>query len=171
MFWSLVVLLAACLVFAAIGGFVTIGKPDPGPVTEFDAHSALVEDAQHMPFPVREPALPDGWQSNSGRLESVDGHDVSVVGWVTPSNTYVELVQTDAPMDSLRGFSKGPRPSAAPITVGGREWTIYSGDDDIRDIWVTDLGDVRIGLTGGAERGDFETMATAVENAAPLAKS
>lgn len=168
MFWSLVVLLVACLAFAAIGGYVTIGKPKPGPVPEFDAHAALSEDARSMAFPVREPVLPEGWQSNSGRIESPGGRDATVVGWVTPSQTYVELVQTDASEQDLRQLGQGPRPNAAPITVDGREWTIYSGDDGVRDMWVTDLGDVRLGISGAAGRGDFETMASAVTKAEPL---
>ena len=170
MFWSIVVLMLVCLVFAAIGGYVTFGQPKPGPVPEFDSHHALSEDARTLDFPVREPELPADWQSNSGRLERLGNHDASVVGWVTPSNTYVELIQTSADAQTLQQRGEHPRPEQRPMPLGGEEWTIYSGED-ARDMWVLDEGDVRIAVSGQAGQSDFETMAEAAAHAEPLPAS
>lgn len=167
MFWSIMVLMVVCLLFAALGGYVTFGRPQPGPVPEFDSHHALTEDARTLDFPVREPELPGDWTSNSGRLERLGDHDASVVGWVTPSNTYIELVQTTASADQLRQCGEHPRPEERPMPLGGQDWTIYSGDD-ARDIWVLDDGDVRIAVSGQAGQSDFETMAEAAAIAEPL---
>ena len=167
MFWSIMVLMVVCLLFAAIGGYVTFGRPQPGPVPEFDSSHALAEDARTMGFAIREPKLPADWQSNSGRLERLGDDDASVVGWVTPSNTYVELIQTTASADQLRQRGEDPRPEERPLPLGGNDWTVYSGDD-ARDMWVLDEGDVRIAVSGQASQSDFETLAEAAANAEPL---
>lgn len=174
MIWSMLALMAGCLVFAAIGGFVSCspgGKPQTGPIPEFDAAHAYAQDARTMPYPVREPQLPEGWQSNSGRTQDAAGNPVSIVGYVTPDGGYVELLQTNAVALDLRGFGQGPRPHEQALPLAGHEWTVFTGDEDIRPMWVLDLGEVRLGVSGQSTQAEFETMARAASEAEPLPRS
>lgn len=169
MFWSLVVLMGICALFAGVAGLCTFSPsgPQQGPIPEFDAEASLRQDARSLDFAIRSPEVPDDWTSNSGRVQGFAGTSSSHVGWVTGERSFVELVQTDATMDDFRTLGGGPRPSRTVVPVAGREWTVYSGDD-VRPVWALDLGDARVAVTGSAGTGDFEELAAAVQAADPL---
>ncbi|HHX84200.1 MAG TPA: DUF4245 domain-containing protein [Actinomycetales bacterium] len=169
MVWSLVILMAICAAFAGIAGLCTFSPsgPQQGPIPEFDAEASLRQDARSLDFAIRSPEVPEGWTSNSGRVESFAGTSSSHVGWVTGERSFVELVQTDAPLEDLRRVGGGPRPSMSMIPVAGREWTVFTGDD-VRPVWAVDLGDARVAVTGSAATSDLEALAAAVQDAEPL---
>ena len=169
MFWSVAVLMVICAVFAGLAGLCTFSPsgPEQGPIPDFDADASLRTDARSLEFPIRSPEVPEGWTSNSGRVQSFAGTDSSHVGWVTGERSYVELVQSDAPEDAFRSLDGGPRPAANMVPVSGREWTVYTGDD-VRPVWVLDLGEVRLAITGSAPSADFESLAAAAQSAEPL---
>src|SRR5919112_388171 len=53
-------------------------------------------------FPISEPAgLDDGWTPVSAAWQQVDGGRVLRIGYVTPGGGGVQVVQTDAPVDSF----------------------------------------------------------------------
>lgn len=169
MFWSVVVLMVIVGVFAGVAGQCAFSPsgPEQGPIREFDAGASLAEDARTLDFPIRSPEVPEGWTSNSGRVQSLGGFTSSHVGWVTGERSYIELVQTDAPEDVVRMVDGEPRPSRTMVPISGREWSVYNGDD-VRPVWVLDTGDTRVAVTGSAPNSDFETMATAVQDSGPL---
>lgn len=169
MFWSMVVLMAIVGAFAGLSGMCSFSPtgPEQGPVREFDARASLEKDAETLGFAIRLPEVPEGWTSNSGRVQGISSFTSSHTGWVTGDRTYIELIQSDAPEDVLRSVDGEPRPSRTMIPVAGTEWSIYTGDD-VRPVWVLDTGDVRLGITGSAPTSDFETMAAAVQDAEPL---
>lgn len=169
MVWSLVILMAICAAFAGIAGLCTFSPsgPQQGPIPEFDAEASLRQDARSLDFAIRSPEVPEGWTSNSGRVESFAGTSSSHVGWVTGERSFVELVQTDAPLEDLRRVGGGPRSSMSMIPVAGREWTVFTGDD-VRPVWAVDLGDARVAVTGSAATSDLEALAAAVQDAEPL---
>lgn len=169
MFWSMAVLLAICGVFAGVVGLCSFSPsgPEQGPIPDFDAQASLEQDARSLEFAIRSPEVPEGWTSNSGRVQGFAGTTSSHVGWVTGERSYIELVQSDAPVDAFRGLSEGPRPDTTVIPVQGHEWTVFDGDD-ARPVWVLDLDDARVAVTGSAPSSDFETMAAAVQDAEPL---
>ena len=49
------------------------GGPGQGPAPTYDAPAALQADADALKIPIRLPQLPEGWQSNSGSREGIDG--------------------------------------------------------------------------------------------------
>jgi len=100
-------------------------------------------------------------------VRDLGGSDASHTGWVTPDRQYVELVQSLAQVDDFRRLQGGPRPDRSTVDVDGRQWTVFSGDD-VRPVWVNDLGDARVGVTGGAGEAEFRALAAAVQRAAPL---
>lgn len=169
MFWSLVVLMAICAAFAGLAGQCSFSPsgPEQGPIPDFDAQASLEQDARSLGFAIRSPEVPEGWTANSGRVESFAGTSSSHVGWVTGERSYVELVQSDAPVDAFRSLSGGPRPNVSEIPVQGQEWTVLTGDD-VRPVWVLDLDDVRVAVTGSAPNSDFEALAAAVQSSDPL---
>lgn len=169
MFWSLAVLLVICAAFAGIAGQCTFSPsgPEQGPVPDFDARASLEQDARSLPFPIRSPEVPEGWTSNSGRVQGFADTTSSHVGWVTGERSYVELVQSDAPLDAFRNLNGGPRSDRSMIPVHGQEWTVFDGDD-VRPVWVLDLGDARVAVTGSAATSDFESLAVAAQGAEPL---
>lgn len=168
-FWSVVVLMVICGLFAGVAGMCTFSPsgPEEGAIPAFDAEASLQQDARSMPFPIRSPEVPGDWTSNSGRVQGFAGTSSSHVGWVTEERNYVELVQSDAPEDAFRSLNGGPRPERTTIPVRGREWVVLEGDD-VRPVWVLDTGDARVAVTGSAARGDFEDLAAAVQDAEPL---
>ncbi|MFN7243898.1 MAG: DUF4245 domain-containing protein [Dietzia cercidiphylli] len=169
MFWSVVVLMAIVGIFAGVAGQCTFSPsgPQQGAIPEFDAEASLRQDARSLGFPVRSPDVPEEWTSNSGRVESFADTTSSHVGWVTGERSFVELVQSDAPEEAFRSLNGGPRPSRTIVPVTGQEWTVYTGDD-VRPVWVLDLDDVRVAVTGSATTSDFEALAAAVQDTEPL---
>ena len=169
MFWSVVVLMVICGIFAGVAGQCTFSPtgPEQGPIPDFDARASLQQDARSLPFPIRSPEVPDNWTSNSGRVQSFAGTSSSHVGWVTAERSYVELVQSDAPEDAFRSLNSGPRPERTMVPVSGREWAVLKGDD-VRPVWVLDMDVVRVAITGSAPTSDFEALAGAVQDAEPL---
>ena len=165
MLWSLVPLVAICLLIAVVSGNCSVGltggaSDDRTPA--YDVRGGLTADAQTMPFPVRLPEVPQDWQPNSGLRAGIDGRVVSNVGFITSDGVYMQLSQTDAPEDGLVAYLDDKMPIGKGVTdVGGQQWVRYSTSDD-RTIWVADLPDVRIGLYGKASEKDFTTMAQAV---------
>ena len=168
MFWSVVVLMVICGLFAGVAGLCTFSPsgPEQGQIPQFDADASLRQDARSLEYPIRSPEVPADWTANSGRVQGFAGTTSSHVGWVTGERSYVELVQSDAPEDAFRSLNGGPRPERTIVPIAGREWTVLTGDD-VRPVWVLDLDDVRVAVTGSAPTDQFETLAAAVQDAEP----
>ena len=169
MFWSVVVLMVICGLFAGVAGLCTFSPsgPEQGQIPQFDADASLRQDARSLEYPIRSPEVPADWTANSGRVQGFAGTTSSHVGWVTGERSYVELVQSDAPEDAFRSLNGGPRPERTMVPIAGREWTVLTGDD-VRPVWVLDLDDVRVAVTGSAPTDQFETLAASVQDAQPL---
>ena len=114
MFWSLAPLVAACIVLAAVLGMCSFapGGPGPGPAPDYDARAALQADADALGIPIRLPALPDGWRSNSGSRSGIEGGRTdangqparavaSTVGYLAPNGMYMGLTQSNADEEKL----------------------------------------------------------------------
>lgn len=144
------------------------GRPENGPVQEVDGATFMSMEARAMSFPVRFPQMPEGWVNNSARRSTIGENPVPVVGWVTPKEGYVQLTQTDADVDTaVERIDSAPREKTGTQLIDGPESveaTVYSSDDpEVRDLWVVDLGDVRLLVKGQAKEEDFrELMATAI---------
>lgn len=191
MLWSLGPLVVACLVLAGLVGMCSFqGRgPSTGSVPHYDAAAALKADAQTLGFPIRLPALPAGWQANSGARDGIeagrttpDGQQVrakvSTVGYIAPSGKYVSLTQSNADESKLVAFLHPDLYPSGAQDVAGVQWVVYgefggeSGDAVLAEpVWTTRLGGAdgtQIALTGAGGADDFRTLATATQNAAPL---
>ena len=115
MFWSLAPLVVVCIVLAGLLGMCSFqGRgPTEGPAPAYDAPSALQADADALEIPIRLPALPDGWRSNSGGRSGIEAGAVdpgtgaptravvSRVGYLAPSGRYLSLTQSNAEEEQL----------------------------------------------------------------------
>ena len=189
MFWSMGPLVLACLVLAGMVGMCSFSPrgPQTGKVPAYDAAAALQADADTLGFPVRMPALPGGWQPNSGARAGIDGArtdpangqpiraKVSTVGYITPGGMYLSLVQSNADEDKLVRYLQADAYPAGAQDVAGITWIVYEAPGDgLRDepVWTTHLdgpaGGSQVALTGAGGVEDFRTLAVAVQSASPL---
>ena len=170
---SLIPLVAICVLFAALASqcsFAPFG-PKAGPVPYFDVDAALQSDAASLDFPIRDPELPTDWRSNSGSRGDVagaQGGEASTVGFLTANGRYLQLTQSAATEAALVPFVAGDRRYATGTEqAGGATWVVYA-EDGSEPIWVADLGDVRVLLTGSADHDDFVALADAALRAEPI---
>ncbi|MFF0817437.1 DUF4245 domain-containing protein [Rhodococcus sp. NPDC003318] len=171
--WSLIPLVLFMVVIAGIARSCSFspGGPTAGPVPQFDTNSALEFDAAELDFPIRNPTVPDTWQPNSGSrgtATGAGGGDVSTVGYITDAGRYVQLSQSSATEEALVPWVAGdPRASTGAEQFAGNSWVQYP-EEGSEPIWVTDLGDVRVLITGSGSTEEFGQLAEAVGQARPL---
>ena len=146
------------------------GAPENGPVHEVDAPAVVSMESRAMAFPLRYPDVPEGWIPNSARRMGLNNQPAVVVGWVTPNATYVQLTQTSADLKyALEHIDRHVRTLGEPVDIDGQTFTTYTSDDPTAgEAWGTDLGDVRIIISGGGTEEDYRTMAKAILKAAPI---
>src|SRR5512139_4067820 len=182
MFWSIGPLVLACILFAGLLGMCSFqgSGPGAGPAPDYDAPAALQADADALKIPIRLPRLPDGWRSNSGSRNGIDGGRTdpatgrqlravsSTVGYLAPSGMYLSLTQSNADEDKLiRSMNSDVVPTGVQ-DVDGVRWVVYEGgeagaeDGPAEPVWTTRLtgptGPAQIALTGAASTEDFRTL-------------
>lgn len=171
MAWSLIPLILGCLLIAAVAGqcSLRVGGPEAGEVPRIDLAATLQVDADAVPFPIRQPAVPEGWIPNSASQPEIRGASVagSTVGFVTDAGTFLSFTQTDAPeqelaLDRARG-ARLEAPTGAE-TVGDVDWVVYD-EENSEPVWVADLGETRVAITGSGSPDEFVTLAEAVGDA------
>lgn len=146
------------------------GAPKQGPVQEVDAVTFTSTEARAMNFPVRMPEAPEGWVTNSARRSMVDDTPAVTIGWVSTEGGYLQLTQTGEELeDALRGIDPDPRTLADTHQMAGEEVQLYTSEEsDVRDLWVVDLDEVRLLMTGAGTDEEFTTLMTAAIEADPL---
>jgi hypothetical protein len=190
MFWSIAPLVIACIVLAGLLGMCSFAPSGPGvgPVPDYDAPAALQADADALKIPIRLPRLPDGWQSNSGSRNGIDGGRTdpasgqpsravsSTVGYLAPSGMYVSLTQSNADEDKLVASIDPDLFPAGTEDVDGVKWVVYQGggqdDKPAEPLWTTRLngpgGPAQIAITGAAGTDEYRMLAQATQTQSPL---
>lgn len=174
MIWSLIPLLLLCAFIAVVSGNCSVGLTGGSgddKVPAYDVANGLRADARSVTFPIRLPQTPADWKPNSGTTVALENTVVSNAGYITANGVYIQLSQTNATQDAVVGYLSDDETllGAGTRDVGGRQWVAYGKPDGGRTVWVTDLGDVRIGLKSNkAKDDDFSTLASAVLAASPL---
>ena len=171
--WSLIPLLLACLVIAAVAGQCSlhVGGPKEGVIPTVDAPASWNADAATLDFPIRSPQVPDGWTPNSASRKAVtgaDGAQESTVGFITTKGNYLAVTQSSATEDQLVKFvADGARSATDAQQIAGVTWVVY-GEEGVEALWVADFRDVRVLITGAGTSDEFLELATAVVNAKVL---
>lgn len=173
MFITIIPLVLIVMVLAGLSRACSFspGGPTEGPPLNVDVAAELRDDAAVMDFPIRLPQLPEDWRGNSASRDVVSGPlggDSATVGWMTSSGRYLRLVQSAASEDALVASQVGGMRSASGAReAGGQSWVVYP-EQDAEAVWVADLGEVRLLITGSGSTEDYQTLAAAVAQAPPL---
>lgn len=160
------------MMFLAVGatGLCSINPEKSGPVQNVDAATFLEMEARGSGAVIREPVMPDGWQPTAARRKQVGSESGAVVSWLTANEGYVESAQTQLALEDVpTAYDSNYRANSERREVAGQDVEILSSDDkDVRPLWITDLGDARLILTGSASDADYEAALTAFVEAEPL---
>ena len=174
MIGAIVVLLViiGVLVTATRGCAFDPGGPNVSPdsAPSVDASARLRDAAEAVTFPLRRPELPASWRANSSSTAAVAADDVVVrVGWVTPEGRYLQLSQSggEAP-DVLIAETGETGRTTGSVEVDGVTWAVYSSRRD-EVAWLTTLDGVVTLVTGSGTEEEFRVLASAVQEAEPLA--
>ncbi|WP_268914163.1 DUF4245 domain-containing protein [Corynebacterium uropygiale] len=161
------VVMILCVGFTGLCSF-NPGRPENGPVQAVDDHAMLDGEAHTLGFPIRYVEAPEGWTANSARRINVNNEPAASVGWVTAKDGYVRLVQTGvSAKDAVDGFDGYTREEIGQRSIEGHEAHIFSTMDEDKDnLWVVDLGGVRLLAQGeGSEEDIVEILARAIRTA------
>ena len=188
MFWSLAPLVVVCIVLAGLVGMCSFSPSGPvdGTAPTYDAATALQADASAVPFGVRLPRLPEGWQANSGTRTGIEAGRTdpatgakqiavsSRVGYIAPSKMYVSLTQSNADETTLvQSIQKSVYPSGVEDIAGVR-WIVYQGGEGSEPVWTTRLnspaGPTQVAISGAGSADDFRTLALATQSQPPLSR-
>jgi hypothetical protein len=175
----------ACIVLAAVLGMCSFAPsgPGPGPAPDYDAPSALQADADALRIPIRVPALPEGWHSNSGSRAGIDAGRTdpsgqqaravsSTVGYLTPAGMYMALTQSNAAEEKLvRSIDPDMVPTGTQ-DVDGVRWVVYEGESTAEPVWTARVngpaGPAQIAIRGAGGTAEYRTLAAAVQKQPPL---
>ncbi len=168
----LLTMIPLVLLIALVAGISGLwSNPDPAPVGSIDETLALEYDATIVDFPIRIPDAPSEWQPNSGQrveLEEDGGGIVTWIGYVTDDNLYLRYSQSGISAQRLVEYHYGDINNVLGTeTVDGTTWTLYRAGNG-EPIWLVDLDDVRIAMTGSATEAQFTTMAERIMAVEPL---
>jgi Protein of unknown function (DUF4245) len=189
MFWSIAPLVIACIALAGLVGMCSFQPAGPGngPPPSYDATAALRADATVLGFPVRDPALPAGWQPNSGGRGGIENgrtdprsHQqvravTSTVGYLTPTGMYLALMQSNADEDKLVSAVRSGMYPTGVQNVNGVTWVVYQGgqgEQATEPVWTARLdgptGPAQVAVTGAGSSAEFRTLAAATQAQPPL---
>jgi hypothetical protein len=164
---ALVVLALVVLVAGGVSKSCTFAPTGPtidaSRLPTVDVAAELRRLAPDSTFPLRLPAVPDGWRANAvDRTSLPEGGRVVSTGFLTPEGRYLRLQQGDATEEAMLRDQAGgdAAPGQGVVDVEGRQWVAYSGPRR-EPIWITDLDGVRLLVTGSASEADFRTLAVA----------
>ena len=153
---NLVLALLASLAVVALVVLVVV-RPQTVEREPID-YRAVAADAQgSVDVPLAAPALPNGWSANRAELRDAAGDGVQSwqIGFLTPSQQYIGLVQgVDANPSWLRDQTV-TNEATGSIRIGGTEWQVY----DRRD--VQDAGNSAYILTAVFDRSTVVLAGTA----------
>lgn len=145
------VIVAAVAVFTA---FLRDEPPDPAEAVDYRGIAAQTSGAVDFPL-LAPPSLPDGWRSNSARLDrgAPPGWHLGVL---TDDDEYIGLDQQDASVrEMVRRHAEG---SAAQGTadVAGKRWQLRT-DGDGNTTFVRRDDGATVLVTGDASREQIES--------------
>ncbi len=153
---------------------VTVGLVDSGSrIAPVDYRAEGQAAAGAVSEPIVVPELPDGWTANRAQLvRGSDGVTSWEIGFVTPGERYIALVQgVDANASWLAAQVRSAKPGPV-VPIGGVDWTSYDrrqvgSPGNVAYALVTTSGGSTIVLAGTADDTEFEVLAAAVAKELP----
>jgi hypothetical protein len=155
-------LLIAVLVATAYAcGQLMSSDPEPR-VRTIDYSDDLAAARDLAPYTVLSPrGLPDGWRATSVDLEETDEEVTWHLGYLTPSEAYVGLEQTDGEFAPAVGkLLEDLRPTRS-VDVAGQRWQVHEGDGRDAALVRTGTGVTTV-VVGSAGIEELTTFAAAL---------
>ncbi|MEO8262950.1 MAG: DUF4245 domain-containing protein [Pseudolysinimonas sp.] len=130
----------------------------------------IASDAQEsVDVPLAAPALPDGWSANRAELTESAGDAVQSwqIGFLTPSQQYIGLVQGIDANASWLAAQTGNSEATDRIRIGDTEWRVFDRRDaddpgNLAFALTADFGRSTVVLGGTASDAEFATLAESV---------
>ncbi|MDQ4503685.1 DUF4245 domain-containing protein [Sinomonas sp. ASV322] len=126
--------------------------------------SAVASDAKGVAgFSPAAPALPADYSANYARWEggAADGVAHWDVGWVTPKQQFVSIVQTASANPTWIAQQVKQAPKTGTRSVGGVEWTLYD-KPGVEKSYVAAIGATTVIVSGSADFAEFDAVASAI---------
>jgi hypothetical protein len=145
----LVLIVPILLVFGAYRVFLDGDQPvvvDPGP--------AIAEARTANLFPVAEPSnLDPDWRTVTATFRRADEGATLRLGYVSPSGSGAQLVQSNAPSERLLPdeLARGGRPEGV-VSIDGRDWQRYPARPGERALVLLEPGRTVIAVGALSER-------------------
>lgn len=167
MIGALVVLALVVLVAGGLSRSCTFAPTGPtidsSRLPVVDVPAELTRLASDSTFPLRVPVVPEGWRANAVDRSSLpEGGRIVSAGFLTPDGRYLRLQQGDATEEAMLRAEAGGEmaPGHGTVDVDGQQWVAYTGQRG-ESIWITDVGGVRMLVTGSGNEADFRALAGA----------
>jgi hypothetical protein len=167
MIGALVVLALVVLVAGGLSRSCTFAPTGPtvdsSRLPVVDVPAELTRLASDSTFPLRVPVVPEGWRANAVDRNSLpEGGRIVSTGFLTPDGRYLRLQQGDATEEAMLRAEAGGgmAPGHGTVDVDGQQWVAYTGQRG-ESIWITDVGGVRMLVTGSGNEADFRALAGA----------
>ncbi|MER0105046.1 DUF4245 domain-containing protein [Corynebacterium sp. KPL2895] len=165
-----IVVLMMLLVVGATGLCSVNPETAQGPVQEVDEETFLDTQARAGVGAIRDPQMPEGWQANAARRSQLGGETATVVSWLTADGNYVESTQTQVSAeDAGEKYDANYRGLNSTREAAGHQVRVLASDDDsVRRLWIADLGDARLIISGAAPDEEFAAATEAFIKAKPI---
>lgn len=102
-----------------------VPRDDSSRLLRIDYQTEATAAAAALGKPVAAPELPEGWWSNSARLEESDGVTSWYVGFVTPGNQYLGIRQTYQPNPTWIALQLVGNGKAETAKIAGLDWEYW----------------------------------------------
>jgi hypothetical protein len=150
------------VVFALFGLYRCLGGDQ---ATEVDAGPAYEEAREAGEFPVLVPqGLPSGWTSVSADYQPHSGGATLRVGWRSPDDGTLQLIESDIVPATLipRELGADAQPTGATVDEGGRQWQVYSARGG-ETAYVFQQADHTVIVTGKADEQEMRAFVRALK--------
>ena len=122
---NLVLALAASLGIVALLVLVVV-RPTQPPLARVDWATVAAQYQSQIPEPLIAPVLPPGWTANRATLQTVAPGEANWrIGFITPTEQYVELVQGIGSANGWFVDQLGRAKPTATTTIDGTIWQVY----------------------------------------------
>lgn len=132
---SMLVVLA---VVAAI--LIVTWRPKPDPVRTVDITQALVAAQSSADFAIRVPSMPD-LRATSARWEPTDASDGELVwhlGYVTPSDEYLQVSQSRSSSETFVSEQTGGGVVGESVVINGQDWQVFTAPERSSVVRISD---------------------------------
>lgn len=173
--FNLVVALIASLLVGGIVIFTWVARPVESQLKPVDYKAAASDAQSSFDVQLAAPDLPEGWSANRAQVVPAgpDGIRTWQIGFLTPSEQYIGLVQGTDVNDTWIGLQTANHEATDRVMIGDIVWHEYDRRDvhdpgNLAYVLVGDFGSSTVVLGGTATDAEFTTLATAIsEELAP----